>query len=226
MDLQELIDDYLDGRLSPKDRKLFEDLIEENPQYKSELVAKKNGRAAVELVEKGSLRPAVKSWLISTAIAFLLVAMCFFLWTTLGMSPGEKLFAKYYDTPARQSVADAPFFEDSTLISDAFRAYDLGDFEKAGAMFEQAKIPPNSGYVLFYSGICQLELGRPEKAIPLFSLISTNSETISKEEASWYEALGYFKLNMLEKGKNPLKITAANPNPYQERAEAILKSLK
>jgi len=226
MDLQELIDDYLDGKLNPKDRKLFEDLIAENPQYKAELMAQTHGRAAVESVEKRSTQSGLISWSISAAIAVLLVAVGYFLWTTLGMSPGEKLYAKHYETPSRQDLGSAPSREEPKLTSEAFLAYDQGNFKKAAALFEQVEAGPDLDYILFYSGICQLELGRPEKAIPLFDRIHSDSKSVSKEIASWYEALGYFKLDMIDKGKAALQLTASNPNPFTDAAKDILETLK
>ena len=228
MNLQELIDDYLEGKLSPKDQKLFEDLIADNPAYKIELERQEKGKAALELVEKRSHRlpPNLRSWLFSGIIAFFLVLAGYLLWVTLAMNPGEKLYAKYYETSPREAQTNAPNGNASGPLSEAFKAYDDRDFKKAAALFEQVESHNYSDYIRLYYGICQLELGRPEKAIPLFSRIAVGSNTASKEVASWYEALGYFKLNMLEQGKKPLKITAEKPNPFQDEAKKILETLK
>lgn len=228
MDLQTLIDDYLEGKLSPEDRKLFESLIADNPKYKAELILQEKGRAAVELFEKSvNRRPTrLKSWLFSAAIACVLVLSGYLLWTTLSMSPGEKLYAKYYELLPNQ-VPKTAYGEIAVDIkTEAFQAYDANDFKKAAALFQQVESQPDSDYILLYHGICQLELGRPEKAIPLLNLVNERTVIAPKEVASWYEALGYFKMNMLDKGKQPLQVTASSPNPYQAQAKAILESLK
>lgn len=238
MDQQELINAYLDRKLSPEDQKLFENLIEDNPEYKAELEQQKKLKAAITLSERESLRgfleevdslppqTSLKSWLFSGAIAFLLVLAGYFLWITLSMSPGQKLFAKYFESYPNQVPPSLLENDEFGLKSEAFQAYDQGDFQKAAALFEQVKTQPDSDFALLYLGICQLELGRPEKAIPVLSLIPVNSKTASKEVASWFEALGYFKLNMLDKGKKSLQITAANTNPFQAQARNILESLE
>ena len=228
MDLQELINDYLEGKLSPEDRRLFESLIADNPKYKAELIQQEKGRAAVDLFEQSARRrPAsLKSWLFSAAIACVLVLCGYLLWITLGMSPGEKLYAKYYQTPPNQVAKSTLGTDEINLKTEAFQAFDANDFEKAAALFERISLQGDSDYLLLYHGICQLELGRPEKAIPLLNRVGSDSDTASKEVAAWFAAMGYFKLNMLDKGKQSLQVTASNANPYQVQAKTILESLK
>ncbi len=228
MDLQELIDDYLEGKLSPEDRKLFENLIADNPTYQAELAQQEKGKAVLKSVEGRSRRlpTHLKSWLFSAATASVLVLSGLLLWITLGMSPGEKLYAKYYKIPPNPVAKNIPDTAEANLKTEAFQAYEAGDFEKAAALFDRMPFHPDSDYLLLYHGICQLELGRPEKAIPLLSLVKSGSGTASREEACWFAALGYFKLNMLDKGKESLRVTASSPNPYQAQAKTILESLK
>ncbi len=237
MDQEELINAYLEGTLSTEDQQIFENLIAQNPEYKAELEAQRKIKAAITLSERESLRDfisdldttrtkpktSLKSWLFSATAACLVVLVGYFLWTTLSMSPGEKLFARHYETYPNLVAPTTRSESSNDLKANAFLAYDNGDFKQAAALFEQLQAQPDSDYALLYLGICQLELGRPEKAIPVLNLVSSTSE--SKEIASWYEALGYFKLNMLEKGKIPLEVTAAKANPFQMEAQEILKTL-
>lgn len=237
MDQEELINAYLEGTLSPEDQEIFENLIAQNPEYKAELEAQRKIKAAITLSERESLRNFIseldevqvkpktsfKSWLFSAAAACLVVLVGYFLWTTLSMSPGEKLYARHYETYPNLVAPSTRGESSADLKADAFLAYDNGDFEQAAALFERLQAQADSDYALLYLGICQLELGRPEKAIPVLNLVSSTSE--SKEIASWYEALGYFKLNMLDKGKAALKITADSANPFQTQAQEILKTL-
>ncbi|MFN3997947.1 tetratricopeptide repeat protein [Algoriphagus sp.] len=239
MDQEELINAYLEGTLSPEDQKLFENLVEQNPEYRAELEVQRKLKAVISLSERESLRgfleniesstkpratTSLKSWLYSASAACLVVMAGYFLWTTLSMSPGEKLYARHYETYPNLVAPSSRGESSSGMKAEAFLAYDNGDFAKAAGFFEQLQAQPNSDFALLYLGICQLELGRPEKAIPILNRISSKSE--SKEIASWYEALGYFKLNMLDKGKAALQVTAAKPNPFQNESQEILKTLK
>lgn len=225
MKLEELFESYLGGKMSASDKAIFEKLLDENPEYQSQLNHFKQenihltGEPSPPLPQ--SKAKTLRYWGISVAIAMVIVLVGYFLISTLSMSPGQKLFAKYYETyPVAESGANA-----SGDASQAFQAYEAKDYQKAAEWFERIQTQPNSDFALLYLGICQLELGRPEKAIPVLSLIPANSPTASKEVASWFEALGYFELNMLEKGKKSLQITAAKPNPYQAQAKIILESL-
>ncbi len=228
MDLQQLIDDYLEGRMSPEDRRLFEDLIEENPRYQAELAQQEKGKAALRLAGQSHRGKTanLKSWLFSIGVGAIIVLAAALLWLTLGLSPGEKIFKKHYETLPNQITASSYGQSNADLKAQAFQAYEAKDFEKAAQLFDRIPSRPDSEYVFLYHGICQLELDRPEKAIPLLNLVKSNSTTASKEVASWFAALAYFKLDMLEKGKQALQVTAAKPNPYQTQARTLLETLK
>ncbi len=237
MDQEELINAYLEGTLSPEDQQIFENLIAQNPEYKVELEVQRKIKAAITLSERESLRDfiseldttyvkpktSLKSWLFSATAACVIFIVGYFLWTTFAMSVGEKLYVSHYETYPNFIAPSTRGENPKDLKAEAFLAYDNGNFEQAAAMFERLVTQADGDYALLYLGICQLELGRPEKAIPVLNLVSSTSE--SKEIASWYEALGYFKLNMLEKGKIPLEVTAARANPFQMEAQEILKTL-
>lgn len=238
MDQEELINAYLEGTLSAEDQELFENLIAQNPEYKAELEAQRKIKAAISLSERENLRgflneidrtkakpkSNLKSWIFSTTAACVLVLVGYFLWIMLSRSPGEKLYDRHYETYPNLIAPSTRGQSPNDLKALAFLAYDNGNFEQAAALFERHQAQADSEYALLYLGICQLELGRPEKAIPVLNLVPSSSE--SKEIAAWYEALGYFKLNMLEKGKEALQITAESANPFQTEAQEILKSLK
>jgi tetratricopeptide (TPR) repeat protein len=239
MDQEELINAYLEGTLSPEDRELFENLVAQNPDYSAEFESHRKLKAAITLSERENLKgflselePAkqptastsIKSWIYSTVAACVVVLIGYFLWITLSMSPSEKLYARHYETYPNLVVPSTRGVNPADLKAEAFLAYDNADFGKAAGLFEQLQAQSNSDYALLYLGICQLELGRPEKAIPVLNLVSATSE--SKGIASWYEALGYFKLNMLDEGKVALEVTANSSNPFQTEAQSILKSFK
>lgn len=239
MDQEELINAYLDGRLDPKDQKLLEEMISQNPEYRSEIEAHRKVKVAITLSErenlksflstlqqaKSSKKTAWKSWTISGIAASTLVLIGYFLWTTLSMSPGEKLYTRHFELYPNLVAPTTRGDQSEDLKAKAFLAYDNGEYELAAARFEELKSQPDSEYALLYLGICHLELGRPEKAIPNLLLISGNPTSPSREVAAWYAALGYFKLNMLDKGKTQLEITSATANAFQKEAQEILKML-
>jgi tetratricopeptide (TPR) repeat protein len=223
MELRSLFDSYLERKMSDADRVLFEKLLSENADYNAQLHAYQQERSG--LVKKASSNKVVQEWVIPSAIAIVIVAAGYFLISLAIMSPGEKIFAKFYKPYPNQVPPSAYPEKLNELADQAFRAYDKGDFQKAAELLDKIQTSSHRDFILLYLGICQLELNRPEKAIPYLNRIKAGSALAPKEVASWFEALSYFKLSMEEKGKELLQVTASRPNPFQEDAMRILESV-
>lgn len=228
MEIDELFDSYLGGKMSESDKVLFEKLLEENPDYQSQLKAFQQQKDQSVPQDSSESFPSkaknIKNWSISIAIALGIVLAGYFLFATLSMSPGQKLYKKHYETYPSQVPPSGFANDEYGLKSEAFQAYDKGDYQRAAELLEQVQTQPDSDFALLYLGICQLEVGRPEKAIPVLGLISANSQSASKEVASWFEALGYFKLNMLDKEKNAWKSQLPRPIPFSPRPNPFWKA--
>lgn len=244
MDQEELINAYLDGKLSPEDQRLFEQLLEEQPEYKKLLEEHRQFKIAVTLEErskikdfllevdqdqKSKIQPGTgwKSWLFSGVAACVIVLAGFFLWTNLSMTPGEKIYKSYYEAYPNLIAPTVRGASQANLKSDAFLAFDNQEYEKAAVLFENLQQEPDSDYAIFYLGICQLELGRPEKAIPLFLKVKEDAVNPDKITATWYAALGYFQLNKLEEGTLAVKrVAQADGHPLQAKAQELAEILE
>ncbi|GMQ27662.1 tetratricopeptide repeat protein [Algoriphagus confluentis] len=244
MDQDELINAYLDGKLSPDDKRLFEQLLQEDPVYLQALEEQRQIKLAVTLEERSKLKDflreidrnearllaktnSLKSWLFAGVAACLIVLVGYFLWTSLSTTPGEKLYQTYYQTYPNLVAPTVRGSSSGGLKSEAFLAFDNRDYEKAAVLFENLIQEPNSEFAIFYLGICQLELGRPEKAIPSFQKIKENASQPDKPTALWYEAMGYFKLNKLEEAKLRIgKVAQANGHALQSQAQEIFQKLE
>lgn len=246
MDQEDLINAYLDGKLPPEDKLIFEKLLQEQPEYQLLVEEQRRIKIAVTLQERKDLRDFLqqlnetekavpkttatttfKSWLYSGVAACLIVLAGLFLWTNLSMDPGQKLYKTYYETYPNLIAPTVRGESASNLKADAFLAYDNGDYQRAAILFENLQQEPDSDYALFYQGICQLELSRPEKAIPLFERMNENSQNPDKITANWYAALGYFQLLKLEEGKSLMaKVAAKTGHPFQPKAQEIMSKLK
>lgn len=244
MDQEELINAYLNGKLSPEDQRLFEQLLEEQPDYKTLLEEHRQLKIAVTLEERSKIKDflkeidqevkekpkpkgGLKSWIYSGIAACLIVLAGLFLWTNLSMTPGEKIYKSYYETYPNLIAPTVRGETQANLKSDAFLAFDNQEFEKAAVLFENLQQEPDSEYAIFYLGICQLELGRPEKAIPLFLKVKEDVSNPDKITATWYAALGYFQLNKLEEGTQAVnKVAMADGHPLQAKARELAEILK
>lgn len=225
MELEELFESYLNGKMSEEDASLFEKLLKENLEYQiqfDQFREKFTGNSVSEAqpIQPSSKISTIKTWSITAGIAVAIVVVGFFLIRSLSMPPGEKLFLSYYEP---KQVPDSVTNLDNQLIVEAISTYQSKDYAKAESLFENLKNEDESDLSLFYVGLCQLELDRPEKAIPTLSLVSQKSDYFF--EATWYGAMSFLKLNKLEEAKRLLLISDANPNFYSEKAEEILEKM-
>ncbi|GAB2486278.1 CDC27 family protein [Algoriphagus taiwanensis] len=244
MDQEELINAYLEGKLSPEDQRLFEQLLENQPEYKTILEEHRQLKIAVTLEERSKIKDfleeldqkekgipkskgGLRSWIYSGIAACAIVLAGLFLWTSLSMTPGEKIYKSYYETYPNLIAPTVRGESQANLESDAFLAFDNKDYEKAAVLFENLQHEPDSDYAVFYLGICQLELGRPEKAIPLFLKVREDASNPDQITATWYAALGYFQLNKLEEGTQAVnKVARTEGHPLQAKAQELAEILK
>lgn len=216
MDQDELFRNYLQGKLSPSDKSLLEKLLEENPRYQAEL----------ELFRKTWKNPEssesrVKSILISLGIALIIVAAGVFLFYTFALPQGPKLFSAYYEPyPVEKLITQSQ----NPKLKQGLEAYQAKRFDQAIPIFEQLLAQSESDQVLFHLGLSHLASGRPEKAIPIFSLISKESPYFSV--SAWYKALGYLQLNKLDEAKAQLKIPGGQEGEFTLKATELLDKLK
>lgn len=225
MELEELFESYTNGTMSEADASLFEKLVKENPEYQNQFdkfKGKKTEHSKIENqpIQSKSKFSAIKAWGISVGIALAIVLAGYFLFKTLGIPTGEKLFNAYYEP---KQFPDSLIYTKNPMILDAMTHFEKKEFSKAAVLLEKLKSEGDPDFARFYLGLCELELDRPEKAIPSLSLVSQKSDYFL--EATWYGAMSFLKMNKLEEAKRLLNISEANPNQYSEKAEEILKKM-
>lgn len=225
MELEELFESYLNGTMSEADASLFKELIKENLEYQIQFDNFREKLAGNSIIENQPIHStsnlsSIKTWSITAGTAFAIVVVGYFLFKTLSMPPGEKLFLSYYEPI---EIADSLINSENRMVDEAISNFRNKDYEQAESLFDKLKEEDESGFAQFYLGLCQLELDRPEKAIPNLSLVSQKSDYFF--EATWYGAMSFLKLNKLEEAKRLLLISDANPNFYSAKAEEILQKI-
>lgn len=216
MDQNELFKNYLEGKLSPADQELLKKLVEENPQYMAQWEEFKKANKKTP-----SKRARIKSWTISFFIALGIVAAGFFLFYRLGTPPGERIFRSYYEEFPQEYELSGP---ENPLFEEGLRAYYSKNYEVAIENFERLFIQSESDEVKFYLGISQIAFGRPERGIPILSMVSSKSAILGY--SSYYQALGYLSLNKLEEAKNQLEIASKEQTIFASKAKEILGKIK
>lgn len=225
MELEELFESYLNGTMSEADASLFKELIKENLEYQIQFDNFREKLEGNSIIENQPIHStpnlsSIKTWSITAGIALAIVVVGYFLFKTLSMPPGEKLFLSYYEPI---EIADSLINSENPMVDEAISNFRNKEYERAESLFDKLKEEDESGFAQFYLGLCQLELDRPEKAIPTLSLVSQKSNYFF--EATWYGAMSFLKLNKLEEAKRLLLISDANPNFYSAKAEEILQKI-
>jgi len=207
-------DKELDRQLTQLGKKL---LLEENEQL----------RQNVELlsVQKG---PRLPRYLIGIAATLLLLAVLIPVILLNGpaatLPPGQ-LFAENFSLP---TLSEARSTDDQTGVIAPWReAYMAGDYQKAVAELKKLLAREDYSYkseAHLYLGLSHLALNEPEPALAAFDQVSPGSFYI--DEASWYRALTYLKLEETEKARILLtEIAGKATHPKKEKAEEILVKL-
>ncbi len=84
---------------------------------------------------------------------------------------------------------------------------------------------PSDVNVLFYTGLCQYNLGLYEEAASRFRAATVHPIGIFREEGQWYQALAFTKLDRIEDAAWLLKDISAQGGFYAKQANAHLQAL-
>jgi tetratricopeptide (TPR) repeat protein len=237
----DIVDRYLEGNLSERERTAFEERLLQDEMLRQEVSEIKLIRGGIiRLARATSLKklqdlegtlPPVKTnktihwtniWL-QVAAGISLLAVCAYLLWPRTQEPTQ-IFAEHFEPypniimPTVRGVVE----NDSTVKAQAFRAYDQQDYVLAIQLFEKLSVQDEA--VLLYLGNSYLASGQPEKALLLFEKVLNNYEVFD-EQAEWYVAVTYLKLEEREKAREALQKVVARNSSYKSKAQLILDKL-
>ncbi|HTF20397.1 MAG TPA: tetratricopeptide repeat protein [Chryseolinea sp.] len=109
--------------------------------------------------------------------------------------------------------------------TDAFKAYEKGDYKQAAALFRTVLQRQKDPGVLLLLGNCNLMLGNTAEAIVNFSKLAGESSELSMQ-AKWFLSLAYLKDDDKTRALPLLKELAATDASYADKAKEILKELE
>lgn len=242
--MNQRINQYLDGELSPDALASFEQELLTNPRLKEELtleiatrtstfVAGVEDQKAQLLKRYKQQKPVVVKSLqqknrnrymaIAVAAAIAILLAVFLLRPDAVLQPQE-LYAAYYERPTVSILRDT---EGLAAFKSAQLAFDKGDFVVAVRDYETAL--GNTAFTQreeasFFLGIALLELGKFEEALDVISPLQDSEEY--HEMAEWYAALIFIKQENIKEAKSRLLSISKNPNHhYTSQAKEILENL-
>ncbi len=245
----DLIDAYFNNSLTPEEQLLFNELLQNDEEFKREYIFQNDLKKVIAINQKENLKSTLQSfeddiqknktflisskkWIIAASIT-LLVALGFWSFKNIYYPSTEKLYSQNFE-PYRNIIQPIVRGENlNTIEYRAFVAYENKDYHKAINLFNSVK-NPNETYILFYKAMCYLSINKASKAINLLetlSLLSNQDEDNQKlsNKAYWYLGLAYLKTDDKKGAISNFLIVRDQPCnecKKSKRSENLLKHLK
>jgi len=243
----DLIENYLKGALSPEESALVKKRIIQDPDFAEKINDYKDVIDGIRLSGRDEFSAAVADWekdirkeeggsreirfttfpkkyLRLAAVFLVLMMAALYIVISSRSDDPQELYASYF--APYEDVINVRDNSTTTGLSDAMEFYNKGDYKKASSSF-QAYLSdhPDDHDARFYAGVSQLAAGSPELAIIDFEKV-IQANTIFREQAEWFLALGYLKINNTTAAKNFLReISQKQGHDYQEKATELLRQL-
>jgi hypothetical protein len=238
------IEDFISGSLEGEELELFQAELSENTDLKAEVALRRNIDMAVgeknilnlrdkllnvqnEVKDKEikSLIPDTKIqqmnwWRAGVAVAVLLFAFAGIFRNEFGNI--NQTYNKFYEQPewAPQRSVTA----DLGILQLANGHFVNGEYDKAVVLYDKAINENDEKFVFqFYKAASLQNLEKFEEAIPEYSKVIEHGDNMFVEEAEWYKALCYLKLERKDLAKEQLLAIINRNGYYANNAKAILK---
>jgi tetratricopeptide (TPR) repeat protein len=237
----ELIDLYFDNSLSPKEQLLFNDLLQNDLDFKNEFVFRKDLKKVIAVSQQEDLKASLgkfedkihhnsklmmlpKKWLVAASV-FVLASFGLYSVKTVYFPSNEVIYETYF-TSCRNTIQPVVRGENpNTIEYRAFVAYEAHDYYKAINLFNSVA-DPEAPYINFYKGLSYMEINKLPRAIELLDPISKAENLEGKsadfdEKAKWYLALAYIKNNENKKAIEELSLISNQPSGTFKKEEAL-----
>lgn len=240
----ERIEQYLAGSLSEKERKAFDQELQEDAALAKELELHRSAHRFLGDTDKMALKQkleiayqqmpldekqtaAFKWWRYGVAAAIIGLIAVSSLWIFVANPSGEALFAEHfqpYPAYAQERQADS---DQETPLEHAFKVYEAKEYKDALPLFEQARTAENQFVIDFYLGVCHLSLESPQRARPYLNQVVEHGNNFYTEQATWYLALSFVLEDRQEEAIALLKkVESDGLHPKRKEAKKLLEVLK
>ena len=246
----DLIEKYLEQRMSAEERQKFEQAMIDNPAIKEEIELHRQVTATLKGEKVHELRSVLKAvdknWgaekkeqkgvartinfrrVIAIAATVLLMVMSYqFFFTSGGPVSNEQLFADNFQ-PYQMLLSQRGLSEGekNIVLENAISAYSKGNYQSAASFFQQlSQNDPTDISYQFYLAVAQLGAKENDTSINLFqNIISTEGHPF-KEQSQWYLALAYLQNGDNENARKTLSEIESGQFKNAE-ARQILEQLK
>jgi hypothetical protein len=243
----EMIEQYLDGKLSGTELLNFENRLKTDQEFANEVETTRDvnyflqKKAKIdnfkELISEVSEdyfndenieeKKRNNFWYLKiAAIALILIGMGISFYLILKPVTLKELYAQYYK-PYNTDVYTRSDNSDSSLLNLALQKYQQKEYSNALELFSKLQsVDSNKIVISFYNGISYLETDKYEKAISLLKLASSDSSNALYNQAQWYLTMAYLKSEKPKEVILILEKQIKEKSFYSEKASEILEELK
>ena len=165
-----------------------------------------------------------KKWFYAAA-CFVIIAG-FSAWFAMQQNTNEKLFHKYYQTYPNVVAPTVRGTQLEDIKTEAFNAYDNGDYLVAQKLFDQIYLKEKSDYALLYKSLSLMELKEYASAKQNFKKFDYTQSSSLSIYFKWYLSLAELKTDEKANAITTLKDLSKTENPMQEMAKKLLADLE
>lgn len=236
------IEKYLRGELSKEETTRFESRMEEHSDLKEKVDKQRQLLKGIELgfnqelkeiliKEESKLsRPRLTEAnriktlypVIGMAAAVSLVIIAFFTLRNKTVDTSE-LYAQYYQPYPN---VEAPISRSDFNELNPYGLYEKGEYNEALSQFSALRTSkPDDPALLFYSAICQMELGTMNDAISSFKELLGLDANKYTRPSKWYLALAYLNSGQTSEAVSYLNELTQIDDVYARKAAELLHQL-
>lgn len=236
MNRSDLIDKYIQKKVSVEELEKIKQLMEKDADFKEEITFQLELRQAVKREESQKLKQRLQRlekgkkskrffstiWKVAAVFVVGLGLLWFF-----NMSPDyEKIYSENFEpypnivTPTVRGVHISKH-----EVEKAFRYYDSRDYAKAAAVFKQVYDRDKTGYANFYYAISLMADQQIENAIEALKNPDWEIPEKYQDQTDWYLALGYLKIKNKEEAITYLEKVIKADGAMAELARNIVKEI-
>ncbi len=241
----ELIEQYVEGKMSSEDISFFEARLLKDDKLRNELELYQKISSGLKTDSSDSLRKKLKEidreldkkkatvlpikknepkkyYSLAAIILLFIISASYLLFFR---NSDDKLIAQYDEQDAGLPVLMST--DADVALSNAMNAYKLGQLDSSLALInELLKNNPSSDTLNYYDAVISEQLKKYDQAIINYQVVLSTKNSAFNFKSAFHLGITYWKNKDLFDAKRIFSIIASDSgNPYQKKAEDILKKM-
>jgi TolA-binding protein len=173
----------------------------------------------------------IKPWHYYAAAACIVLVLAVKFLLPSQQTSSDELFAAYFtpysnvfEPTVRSAEPQKSADQSAEKRSEAFQAYERGEYQRASILFTQLLKEQNESSVLFLLGNSNLMIGKVREAQENFVTLIRDFDDLDLQ-AKWYLSLSYLKSGDTENARKILKELGETEVSYASKAKELLEKV-